>query len=73
MAPQGSEVYVDDERHGSIGRSGRVILNSIPPGQHVLRVARTGEVDDERVIEIRPDGIEQSFRHSSSARHQASS
>lgn len=59
MALQGSEVYVDDERHGSIGRSGRVILNSIPPGQHVLRVARTGEVDDERVIEIRPDGIEQ--------------
>jgi serine/threonine protein kinase len=59
MAPQGSEVYVDDERHGSIGRSGRVILNSIPPGQHVLRVARSGEIDDERVIEIRPDGIEQ--------------
>ncbi len=59
MAPQGSEVYVNDERHGSIGRSGRVILNSIPPGQHVLRVARAGEVDDERVIEIRPDGIEQ--------------
>jgi serine/threonine protein kinase len=59
MAPQGSEIYVDDERHGNIGRSGRVILNSIPPGQHVLRVARSGEVDDERVIEIRPDGIEQ--------------
>ena len=59
MAPQGSEVYVDDERHGSIGRSGRVILNSIPPGQHVLRVARSGERDDERLIEIRPDGIEQ--------------
>lgn len=59
MAPSGSEVYVDDERHGSVGRSGRVILNSIPPGQHVLRVARSGEVDDERVIEIRPDGIEQ--------------
>lgn len=59
MAPQGSEVYVDDERHGNIGRSGRVILNSIPPGQHVLRVARSGEVDDERVIEIRPDGVEQ--------------
>lgn len=59
MAPKGSEVYVDDERHGSIGRSGRVILNSIPPGQHLLRVARSGEVDDERVIEIRPDGIEQ--------------
>ena len=59
MAPQGSEVYVDDERHGSIGRSGRVILNSIPPGQHVLRVAQSGQLDDERVIEIRPDGIEQ--------------
>src|SRR5258706_4167599 len=59
MAPHGSEVYVDDERHGSIERSGRVILNSIPPGQHLLRVARSGEVDDERVIEIRPDGIEQ--------------
>jgi serine/threonine protein kinase len=59
MAPPGSEVYVDDERHGSIGRSGRVILNSIPPGQHLLRVARSGESDDERVIEIRPDGNEQ--------------
>jgi serine/threonine protein kinase len=59
MAPSGSEVYVDDERQASVGRSGRVILNSIPPGQHVLRVARSGEVDDERVIEIRPDGIEQ--------------
>lgn len=59
MAPSGSEVYVDDEKQASVGRSGRVILNSIPPGQHVLRVARAGEVDDERVIEIRPDGIEQ--------------
>jgi len=59
MAPSGSEVYVDDERQASVGRSGRVILNSIAPGQHVLRVARAGEVDDERVIEIRPDGIEQ--------------
>ena len=73
MAPQGSEVYVDDERHGSIGRSGRVILNSIPPGQHVLRVARGGEVDDERVIEIRPDGIEQiiqaQFKSAASSEH----
>ena len=59
MAPQGSEVYVDDERHGSVGRSGRVVLRSIVPGQHVLRVSRTGEVDDERVIEVRADGIEQ--------------
>jgi len=59
MAPAGSEVYLDDERHGSVGRSGRVILRSIAPGQHVLRVARTGEADDERLIEIRPDGAEQ--------------
>src|SRR5258705_2333098 len=59
MAPSGAEVYVDDERHGSIGRSGRVILKSIPPGQHVLRVAHSGDQDDERIIEIRPDSAEQ--------------
>ena len=59
MAPSGAEVYVDDERYGSVGRSGRVILRSIPPGQHVLRVARLGEPDDERVIEVRSDIAEQ--------------
>src|SRR2546426_234496 len=59
MAPMGAEVYVDDERHGSIGRSGRVILKSIPPGKNVLRVAHAGDEDDERVIEIRPDADEQ--------------
>lgn len=59
VAPSGAEVYVDDERYGSIGRSGRVILSSIPPGKHVLRVSRSGEVDDERVIEIRNDVAEQ--------------
>lgn len=59
MAPSGSEVYVDDERYGSVGRSGRVILTSIAPGQHVLRVSRSGEPDDERVIEIRSDRAEQ--------------
>src|SRR5437660_10734920 len=59
MAPQGAEVYVDDERHGSIGRSGRVILKAIPPGKHVLRVAHAGDKDDERVIEVRPDSDEQ--------------
>src|SRR5437879_527153 len=59
MAPSGAEVYVDDERHGSIGRSGRVILTSIPPGKHVLRVAHAGDEDDERVIEIRAEGDEQ--------------
>jgi ribosomal protein L40E len=59
MAPTGSEVYVNDERQGSVGRSGRVILTSIPAGRHVLRVAKAGEVDDERVIEVRLDGAEQ--------------
>jgi serine/threonine-protein kinase len=59
MAPAGAEVYVDDERHGSVGRSGRLILTSIPPGQHVLRVAHPGDNDDERVIEIRSDAEEQ--------------
>src|ERR1051326_374630 len=59
MAPSGAEVYVDDERYGSVVRSGRVILNSIAPGQHVLRVSKSGEQDDERVIEIRSDIAEQ--------------
>jgi NADH pyrophosphatase NudC (nudix superfamily) len=59
LAPSGAEVYVDDERKGSVGRSGRVILTAIAPGRHVLRVARLGDHDDERVIEIRPDGAEQ--------------
>ena len=59
MAPAGSEVYVDDERYGSVGRSGRVILTSLAPGQHVLRVSKSGETDDERVIEIRSDLAEQ--------------
>jgi hypothetical protein len=59
MAPTGAEIYVDDERRAAIGRSGRVILTSIPPGLHVLRVARAGDLDDERVIEIRPDNNEQ--------------
>jgi len=59
MAPAGAEVYVDDERYGSVGRSGRVILSSLAPGQHVLRVSKSGEPDDERVIEIRSDVAEQ--------------
>ena len=59
IAPSGAEVYVDDERYGSVGRSGRVILTSLAPGQHVLRVSKSGEPDDERVIEIRSDIAEQ--------------
>lgn len=59
LAPVGAEVYVNDERYGSVGSSGRVILNSVPPGRHILRVAKAGERDDERLIEVRPDGNEQ--------------
>lgn len=59
MAPVGAEVYVDDERKGSVGSSGRVILSSVPPGKHVLRVSQRGSRDDERVIEIREDSAEQ--------------
>ena len=59
MAPLGAEVYVNDERKGSVGSSGRLILSNIPAGQHILRVAKTGEKDDERVIELREGGDEQ--------------
>lgn len=59
LAPAGAEVYVDDERCGSVGRSGRVVLTDIAPGRHLLRVSRTGAIDDERVIEIRGGASEQ--------------
>jgi len=59
MAPASSEVYLDDERKGSVGSSGRVVLTNIPAGQHILRVSKTGEKDDERVIEIREGVNEQ--------------
>ncbi len=59
LAPIEAEVYVDDERKGIIGRSGRLVLTSIPAGQHILRVSKIGEKDDERVIEVREDGNEQ--------------
>ena len=59
MAPNGSEVYVNDERKASVGSSGRVVLTDIPAGQHILRVSKAGERDDERVIEIQAGGNEQ--------------
>lgn len=59
LAPVGAEVYVNDERKGSIGSSGRLILKTVPAGQHILRVAKAGERDDERVIELRDGGEEQ--------------
>ncbi len=59
LAPLGAEVYVNDERRGSIGSSGRVVLTDIPAGRHILRVSKAGERDDERVIEIRDGANEQ--------------
>ena len=59
LAPVEAEVYINDERKGSIGRSGRLILTTVPAGQHILRVSKPGEKDDERVIEVREDGNEQ--------------
>ncbi len=59
LAPANAEVYVNDERKGSIGSSGRLLLTTIPAGQHVLRVSKPGEKDDERVIEIREGADEQ--------------
>ncbi len=58
LAPVNAEVYVDDERKGSVGSSGRVILSNVPAGRHILRVSKIGEKDDERVIEIN-DAAEQ--------------
>jgi serine/threonine-protein kinase len=59
LAPVNAEVYIDDERKASVGTSGRVVLSDIPIGQHILRVSKAGERDDERVIEIRPGAAEQ--------------
>lgn len=59
MAPIGAEVYVDDERRGSIGSSGRLVLTTVPAGKHILRVSQPGAKDDERVIEIREGSSEQ--------------
>lgn len=73
MAPVGAEVYVDDERKGSVGSSGRLILSTIPAGQHVLRVSKQGEKDDERVIEIREGSNEQVIQAQLKTLHGSSS
>ena len=72
MAPLGAEVYVDDERRGSVGSSGRLILTGIPVGNHILRVSRPGEKDDEREIEIREEANEQVIQAQLKTLHQGS-
>lgn len=69
LAPIDAEVYVDDERKGSVGSSGRVVLTDIPAGRHILRVSKPGEKDDERVIEIRPGANEQVIQAQLRNRH----
>ncbi len=69
LAPLDAEVYVNDERKGSVGRSGRLVLTDIPAGQHILRVSKAGERDDERVIEIRPGANEQVIQAQLQSRH----
>jgi RNA polymerase subunit RPABC4/transcription elongation factor Spt4 len=59
LGPAGAEVYVNDERKGSIGGSGRVVISDTPAGQHILRVSKPGDKDDERLIEIREGAAEQ--------------
>ncbi len=59
LAPVNAEVYVNDERKASVGSSGRVVLTDIPPGEHILRVSKAGERDDERLIEVREGAQEQ--------------
>ena len=59
LGPNGAEVYVNDERKGSIGSSGRVVISDTPAGQHILRVSKAGDKDDERLIEIREGAAEQ--------------
>jgi serine/threonine protein kinase len=59
LAPPRAEVYVDDERKGSVGSAGRLVLVGIVPGNHILRVSLAGEKDDERVVEIRAGSDEQ--------------
>lgn len=73
LAPVGAEVYIDDERKASVGTSGRVVLSDIPFGQHVLRVSKPGERDDERVIEIRSGAEEQVIQAQLRPQHGASS
>lgn len=72
LAPVGAEVYVNDERKGSVGSSGRLILNSIPAGNHILRVSKPGEKDDERLIEIRDDSNEQVIQAQLKSLHSSS-
>jgi serine/threonine protein kinase len=72
MAPVGAEVYVNDERKGSVGSSGRIVLSSVPVGSHILRVSKPGEKDDERVIEVRDDAHEQVIQAQLKTIHSAS-
>jgi serine/threonine protein kinase/thiol-disulfide isomerase/thioredoxin len=59
MGPTGAEIFLGNERSGSIGRSGRVILKSFPIGQHVLRVTLAGHETFETLVETTTDSGDQ--------------
>jgi eukaryotic-like serine/threonine-protein kinase len=59
IAPRCARVYIDDELQGIVGHAGRLSIFNIAPGRHILRVSHAGDLEDERVIEIRPDRHEQ--------------
>jgi len=59
MAPAGAEIFIDDERQGNVGSSGRLIINSVATGKHILRVSRSGYPDDERIVEVKEVGDEE--------------
>ncbi len=59
MAPAGAEVFIDDERQGNVDRSGRLIIQSVATGKHILRVSHSGYPDDERIVEVKEVGDEE--------------
>jgi formylglycine-generating enzyme required for sulfatase activity len=58
LAPVDSEIFLDDERQGSTGRSGRLIISSPKAGKHTLRFAKRGYPDDEQIVDIK-DGVDE--------------
>jgi thiol-disulfide isomerase/thioredoxin len=68
-APAGSEVFIDDEFHGTTGTSGRLIIRSLKTGKHVLRIARAGYRDDERIVEVH-EGVDEQVIQSQFQSHE---
>ncbi len=50
--PAGAAVWLDDSSQGTIDASGELLLSSIAPGTHALRVTAKGKVDDLQSITV---------------------